>query len=445
LAKRNVTTTHKQAEVKTNNAGMRSSERYSRKRSGIFRVVCLGDSFVFGTAGKEEDRFCDQLEEYYRKNKITVDGKTIETLALGLGSWTTVQETTYLSSRISAYDPDVIIVLTTGNDISDNRGVTGAGAATRLFSPEHRDWGSAVFSNSAGREFGVNGYTALTTDLSSEARHRWEKAMRSLKNLVELQHRREKMILLSVLNSEGCETEYFHELYKYYVQQSEIEAPFLVTSYFRSIETCLPHDGHPNRYGHEILRDHYVHALHSLGWVTFPDSMLPELDRRLFLEFSPEPDFQKLDEFRKAHIDQHLRSSYSGRFTPESLFVVLGGLFPERRGKEALNTPPWLSIRSAFLLKVPDSVTQQVEVEINAPPLVELFPLTIDLYVDALLVGTYHFPTPVGDNHYHLVAKLPPKSIEDGVVEVLLKTEQYFTTISDPRMKSFRLIAAHLK
>ena len=42
-----------QAELVSNSAGMRSSRPYGPKRPGTFRIVCLGDSMVMGTAGTE--------------------------------------------------------------------------------------------------------------------------------------------------------------------------------------------------------------------------------------------------------------------------------------------------------------------------------------------------------------------------------------------------------
>src|SRR6185436_12440983 len=113
-----------------NNAGMRADHDFAAKPAEVFRIVCLGDSFVFGMGGPSADRFCDQLEAFYREHQVRAAGRSIETYAIGLPSWTLVQETAYLTSRISSYDPDIIIVLSVANDITDNIGVTGVGALT---------------------------------------------------------------------------------------------------------------------------------------------------------------------------------------------------------------------------------------------------------------------------------------------------------------------------
>ncbi len=105
LGQRGRTTTYRGAEVSINNAGMRSGRPFGPKPPSVFRIICLGDSFVFGTAGKEEDRFCDQIEDYYAEQGVYIDGKRIEAYAVGLGSWTTVQESVYLSTRLSGSPP----------------------------------------------------------------------------------------------------------------------------------------------------------------------------------------------------------------------------------------------------------------------------------------------------------------------------------------------------
>ena len=176
LGKRGVVTRYRGAEVRINNAGMRSSTDYRAKPKGIFRIVCLGDSYVFGTGGPEEDRFCDQIGEFYRSRDIRAGGKAIETYALGLDSWTLVQEATYLSSRISAYDPDVILQLSVSNDITPLAGVNGLGMATYEFSPEARQWGSGLFSNQAARYFGERNFSALAWSLSPQSRKEWDRA-----------------------------------------------------------------------------------------------------------------------------------------------------------------------------------------------------------------------------------------------------------------------------
>ena len=70
LGRRNHETVDKGVKVRINNAGFRSSRSFEPRSPENFRIVCLGDSFVFGTGAPEADRFCDQLEGYYRDQDI---------------------------------------------------------------------------------------------------------------------------------------------------------------------------------------------------------------------------------------------------------------------------------------------------------------------------------------------------------------------------------------
>ncbi|MEE8583707.1 MAG: SGNH/GDSL hydrolase family protein, partial [Acidobacteriota bacterium] len=300
LGKKGLVTTYGKEEVRFNNAGMRSSRDFGPKPGGKFRIVCLGDSFVFANAAVEQDRFCDQIEDFYNKEQLRVDGQEIEAYAVGLSGWTMVQEAAYLVHRLSEYQPDVIIVLSVGNDIGSSHGVTGGGMLTERFSPEERQVGSGVFFNNAALQFGVIGNGAISTDLTPEPRARWARGMGFLKRLVDQQQRRGGKILLSALEP-SLKSIYFSELFKHYARQMGINAPLLATSFFGF---RLPHDSHPDRTGHGILASHYIRMLDRLGWVK--SKTLPELYEGLQVQ-TAQPDPERLKAFRRNYIDSVLR------------------------------------------------------------------------------------------------------------------------------------------
>jgi hypothetical protein len=442
IGRRNRDSVYKKAPIRFNNAGLRSEKPYRPKPEGVFRVVCLGDSMVFGSGGPERDRYCDQIEAFYASKGILVDGKRIETYAIGLPSWTAVQEATYLSSRISDYDPDVILMLSTSNDITDGDGVTGAGTTTHDFSPEHRDWGSAFFSNFSGAPFGVFWPGPLNSDLVPEARARWHKAMSALKHLTELQHRRDRMILHSLMQ---LEHQYISEIYKKFFRESGIDAPLLITSHLPNAEdTSLPHDSHPNRAGHGLYAAHYIHALDRLGWVRVTPDALPELHEELSLDLEHPPDPEKLERLRKEFHRGVLQSSLDFRkLKPIYTRSFIGGLLPHSPGRAGLRSPPWGTLRSAFALKrSPES--RAVEVEIEIPPRTELFPFRLDFFLDGTRVETYEFAEDESGRHT-LRADLPPAGDIAMAVEILLEPDSYFTEIDDHRMRSYRFLNARVE
>ncbi len=446
LGKRGVVTRYRGAEIRINNAGMRSSSDYRAKAQGVFRIVCLGDSYVFGTGGPEEDRFCDQIGEFYRRHDLRAGGKVIETYALGLDSWTLSQEATYLSSRISAYDPDVVLHLSVSNDITPLAGVNGLGMATYEFSPEARQWGSGLFSNQAARYFGERNFSALAWSLSPQSRQEWDRAFSALGRLVELQQGRGGKILLSVLDY-PFSGQFFSELYTWHFHQSKLQAPFLLTSFLPSFETQLPHDAHPNRLGNSYLATLYIHALNRLGWIPVPDSALPRLPEELTLDLNPEPDPDRLKRDREEFVADHLRTSLDfRRLTREETQAFLGGIFPEQGGEKALQGYPWASIRSGFLMgRLEGGRERRLVLEVRIPPLPELFPFRLTVMAEGTEVARLVLENPEPSDLYRLVGNLPGLERRELAREIVLVASSYFAGIGNSRMKSYRLVSAKLE
>ena len=446
LGKRGVVTRYREAEIRINNAGMRSSSDYRAKPEGIFRIVCLGDSYVFGTGGPEKDRFCDQIGEIYRSRDIRAGGRSIETYALGLDSWTLSQGATYLSNRISAYDPDVILQLSVSNDITPLAGVNGLGMATYEFSPEERHWGSGLFSNQAARYFGERNFSALAWSLSPQSRREWDRAFSGLGRLVKLQQGRGGHVLLSVLDY-PFSGQFFSELYTWHFHQAALQAPFLVTSFLPSFDTQLEHDAHPNRLGNSYLAAHYIHALNRLGWVPVPDSDLPHLPEELTLDLNPEPDAERLKRDREEFVANHLRTSLDfGQLTRDETRAFLGGIFPEQGGGKALQGYPWASIRSGFLLSRLDGGRERrLVLEVRIPTLPELFPFRLTVMAEGAEIAGLVLDSPEFVDLHRLEGELPALDRGELAREIVLVASSYFAGIGSPRMKSFRLVSAKLE
>ncbi|MBU0756232.1 MAG: hypothetical protein KJ645_13910, partial [Planctomycetes bacterium] len=401
-------------------------------------------------------RLSDQIESFYGEHTVQVDGKRIEVYAIGLGSWTLVQEATYLTSHLSAYDPDLILLLSVENDLTYSFGVTGSGAVTFDFSAECRDWGSGVFHNRANAPFETCQYASIASlqwDLSPASHECWKKGMAALKKLVNLQHRRGKRILLSTLDMDNCGENFgssgycFSQQFFEHVREAKIDAPYVRVTYMRrEQEHRLPHDSHPSRKGYTLLRDQYIHALDRLGWVDMPEDMLPTLDARINLEINPDPDQQGIDSYLDLYVEKFMHTSLDFLdLTPQKVNAFLGGVFPDSRDKPFAEYP-WASIRAGFLLKLPqDRRAERVEVQIKARPLVELFPLEIALYLNGEQVNTCCFEEPNPTNLYVLEGEMPDVFEDDRVVEVVLITDSYFTSIEDYRMKSYQLVSASIR
>ncbi len=419
--------------VRSNRAGMRSRREFTSKRQGRFRIVCLGDSLVMGTGGREEDRWGDQMEAMLERLGVTVGGRSIEVYSLGLDGWTALNEATYLTSRISDYRPDLVLVMMFQNDITDSGAVLGNGLVTYGFSSESRADGSGVMIASWPNLFGVAQQNLLFAGLGTESRTRWQRTFAAWKRLEDLVEEIGGRMLFSFLRANRL----FGELCKHHHQLAGMRSPVLVTGYFRN---SLPHDPHPDREGHRILATHYLHALAALGWLPVAAGDLPPLHSRLTAEPAAPFDPELLAELAGQVIRERLEVAIDfARLRPRTTRALLGGIFPGSIS-DRLGSPPYGSTRSAFLLRRQPGAERLV-LEIEVPPRVELFPLELELRIDGMPGATLELAAGAEAGRHVLTASLPAAPPGDSALEVLLLTDSYWTEIRDPTMKSYRLLS----
>ena len=436
ILQKNIDKTQRGAQVITNNAGFRDNRPYTRKSANTFRIICLGDSFVEGTAGNVEDRFCNQIEDTINLYGLLGHGITAEAYAIGVGSWTAVNGAAYMISHISAYEPDLIIAMLVSNDIADGQGVSGIGASSNAFSPEARTLGSGIFSAAISINFGESG-NLLKYDLGTESVKRWNKAFALYKKLEDLQHERGGKIIFSVLDT----IRYFSELARSYHAKFEMTSPFLSTSFFPAEDTVLPHDGHPNRNGHQIVANHYLHAMVQESWISDPEGKLDALNEGLSLDTAPNPDFEYLEKTRRALITEYLPQEINFN-NPGKLEIgaFLGGIWPDMslKPENRSHSYPFGTTRTGFLL-ARTANANQLKVEIFIPRKVELFPNTIQLFVNGRLMDSLILESASDFGEKTLSANLTIHENDSDVLEVILSSETFWSTISDNTMRSYEL------
>ncbi|MDP3698745.1 MAG: SGNH/GDSL hydrolase family protein [Nanoarchaeota archaeon] len=102
---------------KINSDGMNDRE-YSEKNIDDFRILALGDSFVWGAYGTELDEtFLKQLEVRLNENS---NGKNFQVMKAGVPGYGTDQELLYLKSRGIKLKPDMVLLHFYPNDFDDN-------------------------------------------------------------------------------------------------------------------------------------------------------------------------------------------------------------------------------------------------------------------------------------------------------------------------------------
>jgi hypothetical protein len=98
--------------IATNSQGLRDVEHTYEKPAGVYRIVVIGDSFVFGAGGVEPARrFGDILQASTRNTEI---------INMGVPAYGTDQEYLYLATEGLRYHPDLVLMVAFYNDFSES-------------------------------------------------------------------------------------------------------------------------------------------------------------------------------------------------------------------------------------------------------------------------------------------------------------------------------------
>ena len=100
-------------EVRINALGMRDRPRASAKRRGVFRILALGDSQLFGWGVGQEESFAPVLERL-----LAVRGPgDFEVLNAGVPGYNTVMEARVFERRAEEVAPDLVLIHYVDNDM----------------------------------------------------------------------------------------------------------------------------------------------------------------------------------------------------------------------------------------------------------------------------------------------------------------------------------------
>lgn len=98
-----------------NPQGWRDLPRSFGKPDGVFRVLVLGDSNIFGYLVPADQTITRRLED-----KLKAMGIRAEVINMAYSGWGTDQEVEALRQEGLRYRPDVVVLHMTGNDLMDN-------------------------------------------------------------------------------------------------------------------------------------------------------------------------------------------------------------------------------------------------------------------------------------------------------------------------------------
>lgn len=100
----------------TNNRGFRNYENYEYKKPpDTIRILSIGDSSTQGIEVRQGYTFSSIVEKYFLKADVE-----IEVLNTGVSGFSTAEELIFLENEGIKYDPDIVILGFSGNDLEDN-------------------------------------------------------------------------------------------------------------------------------------------------------------------------------------------------------------------------------------------------------------------------------------------------------------------------------------
>ncbi|MEO0650299.1 MAG: hypothetical protein AAFZ65_06440 [Planctomycetota bacterium] len=163
--------------VSSNSRGMRDRDYALPKHKGIYRVVLLGDSYVFGLGSEAEERFGVLLEQELTERAQWRRPKKVEVLHIGIGSWNTKAECAYLLRHLTPLDPDLVVQVFVSNDLDDNIGARGFGTRSNFDPGRPRRTHGRVYSGFPAQVHGTKSSSPVLMGLDYESRSRYEEAV----------------------------------------------------------------------------------------------------------------------------------------------------------------------------------------------------------------------------------------------------------------------------
>ncbi len=123
-------------EVRINAHGFRGPDFAAAKPAGVRRLLVLGDSIVFGWGVPQERIFPTLLQM-----RLDEQGAATEVIAAGVNSWNTRTQYEFLKHVGADYEPDVLLLVVTHNDIDPKREGPSEVSREQLFADKSgRSW-----------------------------------------------------------------------------------------------------------------------------------------------------------------------------------------------------------------------------------------------------------------------------------------------------------------
>lgn len=260
--------------VSINSLGFRGEQVTLEKTPGKFRILCLGDSFTFGSFVNDEDTFPSLLSETFLRR-----GMSVEVINGGVGG-TTIIDQAYFLRKALVLKPDLVLLTFSENDVDDlNKTVP-----LHLTMAANRKWKSGVVGPiyQAVRDTALFNFLLLakawyadlmtpraivsvSSGASAESDQLWDRYDAEFGRMAELLRSQSIGFVFAVFPSDhrvgrppepGNRLERARKVAERYgVPVIDLLTP-LQNSHLVATELyLLPYDGHPSRRGYGVVAD----------------------------------------------------------------------------------------------------------------------------------------------------------------------------------------------
>jgi GDSL-like Lipase/Acylhydrolase family len=116
---------------RVNNLGLRGRDLEPAKRQGTYRILMLGDSFTMGFGVEDDETFSALLERALRNRRSIFQGKTVEVVNAGVGSYAPVLSFLQLTKYLGRLEPDLVVLNFDMSDVTQETAYRSAGVYGR--------------------------------------------------------------------------------------------------------------------------------------------------------------------------------------------------------------------------------------------------------------------------------------------------------------------------
>lgn len=249
-----------------NSAGWRDREHRQKKEPGTFRILGLGDSYLFGQGVNPDDRCLERMAVELRRSW---PGRKLETINTGQPGYNTVMEARLLSQCGWKYDPDLVVLCFVPNDVEPD--VYTKKPKVEFFTEYSvsyvgTDWASrhsevwalarrSILGQLRGRNYLRNSIESFTTDPE-----KWRQCQEALADLAQQCRDREVKLLVVVFPffyqlQQDYPFQIIHDRVTEFCRESQIPCLDLRGQFGANSGPELwvhPTDQHPNEIAHRL-------------------------------------------------------------------------------------------------------------------------------------------------------------------------------------------------